>query len=286
MSYDTLSETEWAEVSRIWDLLDEGEVEKARATLDTLLRARPGHPDVRIVEAAVYLDEGEPARALETLLGAERSADPALLFYLRAVARFELVRFEQARDDALRAVAVTPDLAEAHDLLSRVYEYLDQPEHARKHAAEARAIDPVAFAQPFEITDEDFQALVEESQALVERFFKEKLAEVPEHMHRSFAEALDTPVLVVDLPWREILTAEDPPLPPDLLGLFVGRSLLERSHVDLPGVPEAIYLFRRNLLRSCADREELATEVRTTVQHELAHLLGFDEGDMEDLGLE
>lgn len=286
MSYATLSETEWAQVSRIWDLLDEGEVEQARSTLDALLRARPGHPDVRIVEAAVCLDEGEPGQALETLGSAERSADPALLFYLRAVARFELVRFEQARDDALRAVTVTPDLAEAHELLARIYEYLGQPEHALKHAAEAQAIDPAAFTPPLDVPDHEFQALVEESQALVEAFFKEKLEEMPEHMRRQVSEALDTPVLVVDLPWREILTAEDPPLPPDLLGLFVGRSLLDRSHLDLPGIPEAIYLFRRNLLRFCSDREELAHEVRITVQHEIGHLLGFDEGDLEDLGLD
>jgi predicted Zn-dependent protease with MMP-like domain len=285
MSYATLSESEWTQVSRVWDLLDESEVEQARATVDALLRARPGHPDVRIVEAAVCLDEGEPGQALETLQNAERSADPALLFYLRAVARFELVRFEQARDDALSAVTVTPDLAEAHELLARIYEYLGQPEHALKHAAEARAIDPVAFTPPLEISDPEFQALVEESQGLVDAFFKEKLKEVPDHLHRQFSEALDTPVLVVELPWREILTAEDPPLPPDLLGLFVGRSLLDRSHLDLPGVPAAIYLFRRNLLRFCADREELAREVRTTVQHELGHLLGFDEGDLDDLGL-
>ncbi|TFG89577.1 MAG: tetratricopeptide repeat protein [Gemmatimonadales bacterium] len=285
MSYATLSETEWAQVNRVWDLLDEGEVEQARATVDALLRARPGHPDARIVEAAVCLDEGEPGQALETLQSAERSADPALLFYLRAVARFELVRFEQARDDALSAVTVTPDLAEAHELLARIYEYLGQPEHALKHTAEARAIDPVAFTPPLEISDQEFQAMVEESQGLVDAFFKEKLKEVPGHMQRQVSEALDTPVLVVELPWREILTADDPHLPPDLLGLFVGRSLLDRSHLDLPGVPEAIYLFRRNLLRFCTDREELAHEVRTTVQHEMGHLLGFDEADLEDLGL-
>ena len=271
MSYATLSETEWAQVSQVWDLLDEGEVEQARATVDALLRARPGHPDVRIVEAAVCLDEGEPERALETLEGAERSADPALFFYLRAVARFELVRFEQARDDALSAVAVTPDLAEAHELLARIYEYLGQPEHALKHAAEARAIDPVAFTPSLEIPDQEFQALVAESLKELPEAFRRKLDEVP--------------VLVDELPRREILNAEDPPLPPDLLGLFVGRSLLERSHLDLPVVPEAIYLFRRNLLRFCTDREELAREVRTTVQHEVGHLLGLDEDDLEDLGL-
>ena len=285
MGYATLSEIEWAQVDQVWDLLDQGDVEQARGVVDALLRARPGHPDVRIVEAAVCLDEGEPSLAFETLEGAERSADPALFFYLRAVARFELARFEQARDDALSAVTVTPDLAEAHELLARIYEYLGQPEHALQHEAEARAIDPVAFTPPLEIPDQEFQALVEESQGLVEAFFKEKLKEVPGHMHRQVSEALDTPVLVVELPWREILTADDPPLPPDLLGLFVGRSLLERSHLDLPVVPEAIYLFRRNLLRFCTDREELAREVRTTVQHEVGHLLGFDEGDLEDLGL-
>ena len=78
MNYATLSETEWSQVSHVWDLLDQGEVEPARTAVDALLRARPGHPDLRIVEAAVCLDEGEPERALETLKGAERSADPAL----------------------------------------------------------------------------------------------------------------------------------------------------------------------------------------------------------------
>jgi predicted Zn-dependent protease with MMP-like domain len=271
MSYATLSETEWSQVSRTWDLLDQGEIEKARTTVDALLRARPGHPDLRIVEAAVCLDEGEAARALESLAGAERSADPALFFYLRAVARFELARFEPARDDALSAVAVTPDLAEAHELLSRVYEYLDQPQQAQEHAAEARAIDPASFAPPLEIPEPEFQALVEES-----------LKELPESFRRKLDEV---PVVVDELPRREILTAGDPPLPPDLLGLFVGRSLLERSHLDLPGTPEAIYLFRRNLLRFCTNREELAREVRTTVQHEVGHLLGLDEDDLEDLGL-
>jgi predicted Zn-dependent protease with MMP-like domain len=271
MSYATLSESEWAQVDQVWDLLDHGNVEQARAIVDALLRARPGHPDVRIVEASVCLDEGEPGQALETLEGAERSADPALFFYLRAVARFELVRFEQARDDALNAVTVTPDLAEAHELLARIYEFLGEPQLALEHMAEARAIDPEAFTAPLEISDQEFQALVAGS-----------LKELPEDFRRKLD---DVPVLVDELPRRELLTAEDPPLPPDLLGLFVGRSLLERSHLDLPGVPEAIYLFRRNLLRFCADREELAHEVRTTVQHELGHLLGFDEDELEDLGL-
>ena len=53
----------------------------------------------------------------------------------------------------------------------------------------------------------------------------------------------------------------------------------------LPGAPGAIYIFRRNLLRSCADLEELKREVRITVQHEVGHLLGLDEDELEEWGL-
>jgi predicted Zn-dependent protease with MMP-like domain len=95
----------------------------------------------------------------------------------------------------------------------------------------------------------------------------------------------ELPVIVEGLPTREVLASEQPPLSPDLLGLFVGRHLLERSHGDLPGAPGAIFLFRRNLLRVCGDREELENEIRTTVQHEVGHLLGLDEDDLEQWGL-
>lgn len=271
MSYETLTEAEWLDVERVWDLLDEGEIERARLQLDAMLARRPGHPDLRIVDAAVALDEGDPERSLRALEGAERSADPALFFHLRARAAYELVRFEEARDDARRALAVRPDMAETHDLLSRVLEHLGDDAGARTHAAEAESIDPDACPAPLEVGDDEFDTLVEKS-----------LRELPEPVRRHLDEL---PVLVEPLPAREILTAELPVLAPDILGLFVGAHLLERTHADLPGVPGAIYLFRRNLLRACADREELAREVRITVQHEVGHLLGLDEDDLEEWGL-
>ncbi|MBI5709732.1 MAG: metallopeptidase family protein [Candidatus Eisenbacteria bacterium] len=271
MSYETLNETEWEAVDQVYDLLEKGKVEQARLRLDGLMQGRREQPDLRIVDAAVSLDEGAPERALATLKGAERSADPSLFFHLRAIAHFEMVHLERARDDAERALVIQPDLAEAHDLLSRICEHLGDFERAAEHAAEAEAIDPDAFGSPLEVSDEEFDALVGQAVSRLP-------AEVRRHLD-------EVPVLVEPLPSREVLTAEDPPLSPELLGLFVGRHLLERSHADLPGVPGAIFLFRRNLLRACADREELEREVRITVQHEVGHLLGLDEDDLDRWGL-
>jgi len=271
MSYETLTEAEWDGVERIWNLLDEGKIEGARAELDGLLAHRPGHPDLRITDAAVALDEGEAERALIALQGAERSADPSLFFHLRAAAHYELVELESAREDGYRALAVNPEIAETHALLAKTLEFLGDAEAANQHASIAREIDPERFPMPLEVSDEEFDTLVETS-------LLELPAEVRKHLE-------ELPVMVEAFPSREVLTAEKPAISPDVLGLFVGRHLLERTSSDLPGAPGVIYLFRRNLLRVCPDREDLAREVRITVQHEVGHLLGLDEDDLDQWGL-
>ena len=258
MHYETLNETEWEAVGEVWDLLEEGKPDQARRSLGALLAARPGHPDLRIVDAAVALEEGNPRGALESLKGAERSADPALFFHLRALAQYELGRFESARTDAERSLAIHGELAEVF-------------RDAREHADAAREIDPEGFGDPLEISDEDFDLVVEQT-----------LQAMPEKIRREIEEL---PVLVQPLPSRDMLTSEDGTVSPDILGLFVGRPRTERSVADLPGAPGAIYIFRRNLLRSCADLEELKREVRITVQHEVGHLLGLDEDELEEWGL-
>ncbi|MFI5370233.1 MAG: metallopeptidase family protein [Candidatus Eisenbacteria bacterium] len=271
MSYATLTEDEWTEIERIYTQLDEDEVEEARRAIDALLETRPGHPDLRMVDAAVSLEEGDPARALETLHGAERSADPAAYFHLRAVCEYELCRFEAARDDAERAVDVLPDYPEAHDLLARTYAHLGNAKYAEEHAEAAETLDPEAYPLPLEVDDAEFDSLVESS-----------LAELPDRVRRELERL---PVIVDELPDRRLLTLEEPPLSPDILGLFVGHHLLERTHDDVPTAPGSIHLFRANLRRACHDRDELAREVRITVQHEVGHLLGLDEDDLEEWGL-
>ena len=269
--YEALTETEWAEIERIHDLMEEGEFETARLSVTALSRKRPGHPDLRILDATLSLEEGEPERALDTLKGAERAADPAEFFFLRAAAHYDLVRFEAARDDAQRAVAIVPGYAQAWDLLSRALEFLGEPAAAAEASEKAEALDPEQFPEPLEVPSDEFDALVEKSVAELPARIRAKLEEVP--------------VVVQDLPTVEMLTGEQPPLTPDLLGLFVGMHLFTEQSGSAGHAPGSIHLFRRNLLRACADREELAHEVRITVQHEVGHLLGLDEDELEDWGL-
>jgi len=269
--FETLTESEWGRVFEVWDRIEAGELDDARHTLSALQKARGRHPDLRIVEAALAIEEGRADRALEALNGAERSADPAQFFHLRALAQFDLFELEAARADAERALAVRPDFAEAHDLMSRVLELLGEEEAASDHAETACELDSDVFHPPVEISDEAFDAIVERC-----------VRELPERVRQELGEV---PVVVQALPTRELLGGEEHPLPPDLLGLFVGRHLMERSHADVPGLPGSIYLFRRNLLRAAADIEELEKEIRITVQHEVGHLLGLDEDDLEEWGL-
>ncbi len=51
-------------------------------------------------------------------------------------------------------------------------------------------------------------------------------------------------------------------------------------------LPDRIYLFRGPLMEDFPDREELAEQIRITLVHELGHMIGFDEEDLEERGLE
>lgn len=74
-------------------------------------------------------------------------------------------------------------------------------------------------------------------------------------------------------------------LEPDLLGLFEGCSRAD----PLPEGPEdlpRIQLFVDNIWEFAGGQLELfRTEVRTTLLHELAHYLGLNEAQVEEMGL-
>jgi predicted Zn-dependent protease with MMP-like domain len=81
-----------------------------------------------------------------------------------------------------------------------------------------------------------------------------------------------------------VLVEDDPPADePDLLGVYDGVSLTERTH-DHSGLPDRITVFRRPLMEMCRDRDELVHEIGVTVVHEVAHHFGIDDDRLHELG--
>ncbi len=109
----------------------------------------------------------------------------------------------------------------------------------------------------------------------------------PERFEELVGEALD------ELP-AELLAAMDNvvvlveprhPEDPELLGLYEGVALTDRTS-DYGGVlPDRITLYRDALVEMCADDEdELRDEVAITVVHEIAHHFGIDDATLHRLG--
>jgi predicted Zn-dependent protease with MMP-like domain len=69
-----------------------------------------------------------------------------------------------------------------------------------------------------------------------------------------------------------------------LLGLYHGRPLTERSVEDSGRLPDVIYIFQEDVELACDNEEALVEQVRITVLHEIGHLFGLSEDDLQKLG--
>jgi len=75
------------------------------------------------------------------------------------------------------------------------------------------------------------------------------------------------------------LAADEP-----LFGVYWGVPLIERSAIDPPLYPDTIYIFQEPLEAFCTTRAQLIEEIEITVVHEIAHLVGFTDEELEALG--
>jgi predicted Zn-dependent protease with MMP-like domain len=66
----------------------------------------------------------------------------------------------------------------------------------------------------------------------------------------------------------------------DLLGLYVGRPLTERSVMQAVASPDVIQIYQAPHERMAHDDEHLAALVEETVWHEVAHYFGLDEPEV------
>ena len=90
-------------------------------------------------------------------------------------------------------------------------------------------------------------------------------------------------ILVEDWPTDDLLEGVGHDERHHLFGVYTGVPLPDREG-GMPFLPDTITLFQRPIEFSCASREEVISEVRTTVLHEVGHYLGLSEEDLERLG--
>lgn len=70
----------------------------------------------------------------------------------------------------------------------------------------------------------------------------------------------------------------------DLLGLYDGLALTERTQYGMGELPDRIVVYREPHLAVCENEDELRDEIHTTLVHEIAHFYGLDDAQLHDLG--
>ena len=217
---------------------------------------------------------GHARRALELLDEAAALApgDPEIGLE-QGIALFQLLRLSEAEQALQAVVEREPREAWAHHYLGLVAERRGDPDAARRHFREARRRSPEDFPAPVELAAQDFDRAVQDA-----------LERLPERVRHYLT---NLTIDVEQLPSDEDLTGGDPPLAPDIVGLFAGPALTDRKTDDpWSHFPSAITLYQKNLQRSCRSREELIEQIGITLVHEVGHFLGLSEDDLYERGLD
>ncbi|HET9252051.1 MAG TPA: metallopeptidase family protein [Candidatus Eisenbacteria bacterium] len=217
------------------------------------------------------LDAGDFERALACFDEAlEEDAEHWGASLGRVEALHALWRTEEAFQvlDAMRPADGQDDPDRA-DLEARVREAAGRFEEADRLFAEAHRLAPSEYPLPIRTSESDFREILDTVLESLPPVIRETVASVP--------------VIVEPKPTAEIADRA-PHITPDVLGLFVGSPVGDK--VSAPsGYPDVVLLFQRNLERAGRNRREVAREIKITLLHEYGHYLGFDEEELEHLGL-
>jgi Flp pilus assembly protein TadD/predicted Zn-dependent protease with MMP-like domain len=226
-----------------------------------------------LLEGQALNDLGRSRDALSRLdaaLSGSAAPDDLRVRYERATALFELCRFADAKRGFTEVLAKNPDDAWAHHHLGLVLERLGDGDAADRELLAAQKLAPDDFKPPVMVPPAEFKALVDG-----------EIAKLPQNLREDLKEVT---LELVDLPDLEDLTAEEPPLSPTILGLYRGAPLGDPTADPEDG--RQIVIYRKNLARAVVTRDELVTQVRTTLLHELGHLRGEDDDALRARGLE
>ena len=262
-------------VQRIEAMLEADRIEEAIEAIAAARAKGEGNPvDLTFLLGDAYLGLGRAAEAEPQFRAVlEHDPDcPSSRCWL-AMCLFLQWRFPEAEAAVQAAREVPGALADLDVIHGALLERRGEFEAAEPFFLRAAAAAPDKYQPPVRISRAEF-----------DREVRQAIRKLP----RQFRQALDrVPVVVQDVPAASLAAGEDrAEVMPDILGLFDGIPLPETSAFDMvPTRPNSIYVFQRNLERIAKDRADLIEQIRITLYHELGHYLGFEEEDMDDLGL-
>ncbi len=262
-------------MQHVESLLDDGKLDEAVAAIQEALAKGDGNAlDLTFLLGDAYLGLGRAADAevqFREVLAQDPDCPHSRCWL--AMSLFLQWRFDEAEVATKAAREVPGAVVDADVLLGQLLERRGQFDEAEPFFLRAAAAQPDKYWPPVRMPRADFDREVRKAARKLPRQFRQSLDRVP--------------VVVQDVPDASLADGEDrDEVLPDILGLFDGVPLPETSSFDMPQTrPNTIYLFQRNLERAAKDRDDLIDQIRITLYHELAHYLGFEEEDMDDMGL-
>jgi predicted Zn-dependent protease with MMP-like domain len=115
----------------------------------------------------------------------------------------------------------------------------------------------------------------------LEALARQALDDIPPELARHLNEIL---VRIDEFPDEEVERAMGLDSPFDILGLYRGVALTNKSVGATPSDLDMIFLYRRPILDYwCETGEDLVAIVRHVLIHEVGHHFGFSDEDMERL---
>ena len=114
-----------------------------------------------------------------------------------------------------------------------------------------------------------------------EQMVREAISDIPDELRAH----LDNIVVDVEpAPRAEDLAELELEDATELLGLYHGTPLTERSAESGLQLPDRVTIYQRNIEQICESRREIVEQIRTTVLHEIGHFFGMDEDDLFEVG--
>ena len=111
--------------------------------------------------------------------------------------------------------------------------------------------------------------------------FSKHVAQALEELPDEFrAKMENVEIIVEDFANSEMLESVGVKSPWHLLGLYVGVPITQRSVFSVNVLPERIYLFRRPIIRSAGQLENVVDTIRDVLIHEVGHHFGFDDDEL------